>query len=1259
MVGNTSVSLPFISSGGVQISGSVTSSVGTGTETRQSATSFDGQAPDDGVFAIRQLDGGTANLRITVPNPGHAIGLGIADVFDPAGGNPAGKFTHFKVTASDGTILFEFDERTDGDLPANDYRFLGIQGTGSQNYTHIDIEYETNGNDNWTIDHIYDLGNYDNTIENQILANADAVDENGNPIRDSSGNPLEANDKSDSGATADSSNHDQPGDTGSHNDPTPLLIPNISLTKSRFGSPVPASSGIVGNFDVTYDLTVTSTGNEPINTLSLVEDLATQYGGAFKRIVPQSGLPTTIVSSNATDTPELNASYDGGTLDSQIFDNSGGNSNLLLPKEFVTVRIVIEIDPDAPGAIFTDGNLVNQASVQGVGQTTGGTVSDLSDDPNNGANVDGNPNTTADDDGNPDDPNRLRIPNITIQKAVLGTPTAASSGKVGNWDVTYQFTVDNTGTTSLDALNLVDDWNSRFGSAFVRILPGSVSVSNVNASSVPGANSSYAGGGTENMLDGTGSFDPGQRFNVSVTVEVDPNATGAILVDENLVNQATITGTDSATNNQVTDLSDDPTDATDTDPNGDRNPDDPTRVSFSDIGLAKRIVRSDTSSTPGNLLLTYEFVMRNIGSTELEDLQLQDFIAGSLGPGFAGVTSKPIITSSSATSDPTLNSSYNGNSVVNFFDGTSGLLKPSEQITIRLQIEVDLDHLTTTSNNQGTATGSDGSTTVSDLSDTGSNPESNNPGQTGDSGGEDDPTLPPAIGIAKNHGDPTPAGIGNQDWNVPVSLVVRNLGMTSLTSLSLIEDIASEFGTAFVRVDTPVITPIGSVSGTLPTVNANWETDTSLNILDGTGTLEPGDGFTITFNVLVDPDASGSSTTLDNQSTISANDPDNPDLAVTDLSDSGTNPTSRNLGEPGDSGGSEDPTPLQIPDLGVGKRITNVQISGLQALMTIEIVLENTGTVDLVDLTLQEDLASQYGGNFVGIISQPVITNSTATVDPTINAGFDGDRNADIFDAASGHMKPGEQVTVEVLVSVQALPGEGTVVLENQAIGGGSPVDDSGNPIRDDSGNPIGTVTDDSDSGNDPNADNPGQPGDTGGWDDPTLTSIQFFSFDGFNNLSDPFGQVDDERPGGRYLTQEIHSLAPDPMFSGSARPGTKIVGRLYDQNGFQIGYEEVFADVGGNWMMQVHELDQSRGTGYARVEFVEVAGIGQAFTPNGDPFGYLGQDKMDNDYAALEPWTPYDEHYDFIAIYRGGAKVSLAMLHKKANQSIGFGSEI
>ncbi len=1055
---------------------------------------------------------------------------------------------------------------------------------------------------------------------------------------------------------------DTSDDDNDPDDPTAIWLPSITLTKTQVGDLTPAVSGVSGNFDVVYDLRLTNNGNEPLQTLSLIEDLQSQFGSAFVRVVPQSGFPATVVASSATDVPEINGGYTGDAAGStELFSNTGANTNLLATGQSVTVRLVIEFDADAPGGNRVAGNYVTSADVFGTGRDSTVRVTDRSDDPLvvNGIDVYS--------DNDPDDPNFVRVPDITLTKTVLGTPAPAASGIVGNYDVVYEFVVQNTGTTPLENLSVVDDWAGQFGGAFVRIVPGTLSVTDIDTGSPPGANVSYTGSTGQNLLDGTGSFDSGQSFVVHVTVEVDPNAPGAIRQTGRLVNQAVAGANDPvAPLVPVTDLSDDPTDATnaDGDPadpsDDDNNPDDPTALGFTDIGLSKRILSSSVSTTtPGAMTLVYELVVRNVGSSDLTNLTLTDDLFAGLGNAFVGMVASPVISGSTAATDPILASGFDGNLAAvgsaSIFDGSSGWLRPTEEITIVFAVDVHPEFLSTTSNNQAVAGGRDGVELVSDLSDTGTDPEHTNPGPQNDSGGEDDATLVPGIAITKDHLDPVRDAVNPAHWNIPVSIRVVNTGSLRLTGLELMEDIASQFGQGFVSAGTPVLIPVNVTSGDMPIINPSWELSTSSNMLQS-GSLNPGDEFIIEFVVTVDPDQSGPAVALNNQSTISGYDSTRPAITVHDASDSGS-ALDTNAGQPGDTGSVDDATPLEIAEIGVAKRVTDVQMIGLTSLVTVQIVVENTGTTFLRDLSLTDDLATEFSANFDSIVTAPQIVSSSATADPNLNGAYSGDTSTDILDGSSGVLAPGERFVVELVVRVAATPGQASVVLTNQAAATATATDAIGNLTRDQNGSLLSRVMDLSDSGIHPGTTNASAPGDTGGSDDPTPTPITFFTFDQLNNFSDPFDVVrrDSELTGSgnRLLSFEIPSLAPDPMFSGAARPGTKIVARVYDSDGFQIASESVFADVGGNWMMQIHEMERQD---YVRVEFEEVSGNLNAFAPGGDTYGYLGADQEDNLYTALEPWAAYEHQYDYNAVYRGSARAALARAHQQASRPIGFG---
>ena len=85
--------------------------------------------------------------------------------------------------------------------------------------------------------------------------------------------------------------------------------------------------------------------------------------------------------------------------------------------------------------------------------------------------------------------------------------------------------------------------------------------------------------------------------------------------------------------------------------------------------------------------------------------------------------------------------------------------------------------------------------------------------------------------------------------------------------------------------------------------------------------LAVGDSFVVQFTVVVDPDATGVSTPLENQVVAGGDavDANGDPISATDDSDSGSDPNSDNPDDQGDHGTSDDPTPLHIADLSIAK----------------------------------------------------------------------------------------------------------------------------------------------------------------------------------------------------------------------------------------------------------------------------------------------------------------------------------------------------
>lgn len=102
------------------------------------------------------------------------------------------------------------------------------------------------------------------------------------------------------------------------------------------------------------------------------------------------------------------------------------------------------------------------------------------------------------------------------------------------------------------------------------------------------------------------------------------------------------------------------------------------------------------------------------------------------------------------------------------------------------------------------------------------------------------------------------------------------------------------------------------------------------------------------------------------------------------------------------------------------KTITNINNSPNGIIEHEEITFQLTATntsaaVQLENLQLQDDLNSICGGNIVSI-STPIIVNSTAINNPTLNVGFNGTTDVNIFNGTSGILEPNQSVTVEFTV---------------------------------------------------------------------------------------------------------------------------------------------------------------------------------------------------------------------------------------------------
>ncbi len=1112
IVGNTPVDLslgPFVSTlGGVEISGTIVSSLGTGAETRADENSFAGGAPDPGVFAIRQSDGGSANLRITVPNPGNAIGFVWSDVFDPAGGAPADQWSAFKVTASDGTVLYDHDERVDGDLPSNFARFIGIQGTGSQVYTHLDIEYETSSNDNWTIDHIYDSGNPSNVITNQIDGSADAVDDSGNPITDSNGDPVTVTDLSDSGSDPDDENNGEPGDTGSHNDPTPLVIPEVSLVKDA-GDAVANGN----NWDVQFTLVYENTGTADLNNLTLTDDISSQFGNAF---VSVSGL--TIQNFSGTGTaPTANGAWVGGTANMLV----GGAADVGDSFEIV---FTVTINPDNIDSIS---EALNNSAVAGGdaldengdpildGSGNPVTVTDVSDDGTdvNGENGDDNMDGTF-----ANDPTPIIIADIAAAKEVVGTPVLIANG---NYEATYQVVIENIGTVDLANITLGEDLMAQFGAAYVDAHSLAIVTPPSDPSSTVTLDAANWNGGSSTEIVNTtipSLLAVGDQFTFEFTVEIDAAlATGVLLntvtaggnaVDENgnsyndfSGNPITATDDSDSGNNPSTDNGGEPNDSGGTD--------DPTPLYIPSIGLAKEA--GDAVANGDNFDVEFTLVWENTGSVALDNVEILDDIATQFGSQFVAISGLAVQNFSGTGSAPTANGGWNTGDTSTSLINSTGPLDVGDSFEVVFTVTIDPDAGGTSSSgleNQATSTGealdengdpltdsSGDPITATDDSDNGTDPvgENGEDDMDGTFGNDPTPIIIADISVAKQVSG-TPTLMANGNFSVDYELVIENNGNVDLADLTLVEDLATQFGTALVSAGNITLTTPPANASSSVVLDSTWNGNSTTEMISQPAStlLAVGDSFVVTFTVEVDPDAVGAPGALDNQVTVGGDAVDEngapitnstgTPIVVTDDSDSGTDPSTTNPGEDGDTGGSNDPTPLLIPAIGLAKTAGDAVANGDNWDVEFTFVYENTGTVDLTNLTLTDDIMAEFGNAFVGVSGLSVGNFSgTGTAPGASTTWTSANTSGNMLDG-TGQVNIGDSFEVVFTVTINP-DGIDSVSqgLENQGTA-------TGQGINPDTGavDPSLNATDTSDNGTDVNSENGEDNGDGTFGNDPT-----------------------------------------------------------------------------------------------------------------------------------------------------------------------------
>jgi len=433
------------------------------------------------------------------------------------------------------------------------------------------------------------------------------------------------------------------------------------------------------------------------------------------------------------------------------------------------------------------------------------------------------------------------------------------------------------------------------------------------------------------------------------------------------------------------------------------------------IGVAKQVVGTPLQLANGNFEVVYELIVENTGDVDLANLSLvEDFVTAF---GSAVISGGDIVLSTPP--------SLPGSTLVTNFDFATDVevinqdepsfLAVGDSFAVQFTIEVDpdADGAPTVLNNQVTVSGeavdADGPIldeagdpiVVTDLSDSGADPNGNNIGADGDTGGSDDPTplLIPAADLVTvktlASGDSTP-DVGDV---VTFLIEVTNNGGDPATGVVLTDFLPA---------------------GLTPTANNGTVSQGAYDSASGIfeiGDLPVGETATLTLEGIVNADQAGN--TITNTTTAAMGNQLDPSMVGDDLEESVV------VDE------------VLVPSLGLAKEVVEVLDFEDHFDVTFRLVFENTGDVDLTNLAIFDDIASQFGPAFLDINDVAVENFDGTGTAPTVNGAFATDTTESIITGGTANVGDSFEVVFTVGIDADAAGNSGLLVNQGMAQGVG------------------------------------------------------------------------------------------------------------------------------------------------------------------------------------------------------------------------------
>ncbi|MEM6792667.1 MAG: IPTL-CTERM sorting domain-containing protein [Acidobacteriota bacterium] len=284
-------------------------------------------------------------------------------------------------------------------------------------------------------------------------------------------------DPSDDGTDPDPNGNGNPSEAG-ENDPTPVGVPEspaISIVKTA-GAVTDAPTA--GQFDVTFSLQVTNTGNVDLSQLQVTDDLGATFPAPSSAV---SASASCVAGSCGTIAVDYTGPADTTLLDAAASGLAQGLS--------ATLELVVRFDSGGASGPFT-----NTATATGLSPQAA-SVQDV--------------DSTA--------VSITESPAITLVK----TAGAVIDSGLGLFDVVFTLEVTNGGNVLLDSLQVVDDLGATF--------PAGVNLVSASASCVAGSCGTIAvdftGPADTTLLDAaSSSLAPGDSITLELSVSFEPGS---------------------------------------------------------------------------------------------------------------------------------------------------------------------------------------------------------------------------------------------------------------------------------------------------------------------------------------------------------------------------------------------------------------------------------------------------------------------------------------------------------------------------------------------------------------------------------------------------------------------------------------------------------------------------------------------------------------------------------------------------------------